>query len=584
MISSIKQGYELLNSKQKKSSLSQVFFMFIAMMFEFLGLGLLVPILNVLAGQQNPYLIRITAWITNHPSPIQNEQVFAAIFLFIIINLMKMLFLIFQARSQAKFIFNIKTNLAQNLLHKYMHESYIYHVQHNSSSLVRNITTVVGQFCDALTAIFTIITDSFLLLGSLILLLFIYPIITLYCIALVGVVLYLFQRLTRKRVKKWGEEFHQNENTRLKHAQQILSGIKEIKIFGKENFFFKKFVQYDLLSSRAGQFQRIANAMPRAFLEMFSVLLISSVLILMFVKGEASGTILSAVGILVASAFRLLPSVYRISSALQNVTYLTPAIAVLSNDTKTVKETIGNTGGAVFAGIKEGILLQNLSFSYPETIENTLSVINIEIPVNSTVALIGTTGAGKSTLVELILGLIMPSAGNILVDGKSIHNNIRAWQNVVGYVPQNIYLIDDTIRRNIAFGIDDEKIDDEAVNAAIKAAQLEVLINDIPSGIHTVVGERGVKLSGGQKQRIGIARALYNNPELLIFDEATSALDSKTEKEVMRSLDLLKGQKTIIVIAHRLTSVSNADYVYRLEKGHIIDQGKPEKVFEGIIH
>jgi ABC-type multidrug transport system fused ATPase/permease subunit len=582
MISGIKQAYGLLSHKQKKISIFQIFLMFIAMIFEFLGLGLLVPILNVLAGQQNPWLVRITIWVTGHPSPDQREQVFTAIFLFIIINLIKMIFLIFQARSQAKFVFNIKTSLAQSLLYKYIHESYIYHVQHNSSGLVRNITTVVGQFVDALTAIFTIITDSFLLLGSLILLLFIYPVITLYCIALVGLVLYFFQRLTRKRVKKWGEEFHQNENTRLKHAQQILSGIKEIKIFGKETFFFEKFVQYDLLSSRAGQLQRIANAMPRAFLEIFSVLLISSVLMLMFAKGEASGTILSVVGILVASALRLLPSVYRISSALQNVTYLTPAIAVLSNDTKTVKETIGNTGRAEFTGIKEGILLKNLSFAYPETIENTLSVINIEIPVNSTVALIGTTGAGKSTLVELILGLIMPSAGNILVDGKSIHNNIRAWQNVVGYVPQNIYLIDDTIRRNIAFGVDDDKIDDQAVNDAIRAAQLEVLINDIPSGTHTVVGERGVKLSGGQKQRIGIARALYNNPELLIFDEATSALDSKTEKEVIKSLDLLKGQKTIIVIAHRLTSVSNADYVYRLEKGRIIDQGKPAKVFEGI--
>lgn len=584
MISGIKQAYGLLSLKQKKISIFQVFLMFIAMIFEFLGLGLLIPILNVLAGQQNPWLVKMSIWVTDHPSPDQKEQVFIAIFLFISINLIKMIFLIFQARSQAKFIFNIKTSLAQSLLYKYIHESYIYHVQHNSSGLVRNITTVVGQYVDALTAIFTIITDSFLLLGSLILLLFIYPGITLYCIGLVGLVLYFFQRLTRRRVKKWGEEFHQNENTRLKHAQQILSGIKEIKIFGKENFFFEKFVQYDLLSSRAGQLQRIASAMPRAFLEMFSVLLISSVLMLMFAKGEASGTILSAVGILVASAFRLLPSVYRISSALQNVTYLTPAIAVLSNDTKTVKETIGNSGGVEFAGIKKGILLKNLSFAYPETIENTLSVINVQIPVNSTVALIGTTGAGKSTLVELILGLIMPSAGNILVDGKSIHNNIRAWQNVVGYVPQNIYLIDDTIRRNIAFGIDDDKIDDEAVNDAIKAAQLEVLINDIPSGIHTVVGERGVKLSGGQKQRIGIARALYNNPELLIFDEATSALDSKTEKEVIKSLDLLKGKKTIIVIAHRLTSVSNADYVYRLEKGRIVDQGKPAKVFEGIKH
>lgn len=304
----------------------------------------------------------------------------------------------------------------------------------------------------------------------------------------------------------------------------------------------------------------------------------------MYAKGEGSGTILSAVGILVASAFRLLPSVYRISSALQNLTYLTPAIGVLSHDTKTVKELKNQSGNVTLESIKKNILLRDLSFAYPETKENTLSAINIEVPVNSTVALIGTTGAGKSTLVELILGLITPSSGKILVDGKSIHDDIRSWQNIVGYVPQNIYLIDDTIRRNIAFGVDDDKIDDQAVKAAIKAAQLEVLINDIPSGIDTIVGERGVKLSGGQKQRIGIARALYNNPVLLIFDEATSALDSKTEKEVIKSLDMLKGQKTIIVIAHRLTSVNNADYIYRLEKGRIVDQGTPEKVFIGIKH
>lgn len=584
MIAGIKQAYVLLNGKQKKASIFQVFLMFIAMVFEFLGLGLLVPILNVLAGQQNQYLIRFSAWVTKHPVPDQKEQVFTAISLFVIINLLKMVFIIFQSWSQAKFIFNIKTSLAQTLLYKYIHESYIFHVQHNSSGLVRNLTTVVGQFVDALTSIFTIITDSFLLLGSLILLFFIYPVVTLYCILLVGIVLYFFQLVTRKRVKKWGEDFHKNENTRLKHAQQILGGIKEIKIFGKENFFFEKFVQYDLLSSRAGQLQRVSSAMPRTFLEMFSVLLISSVLILMYAKGEGSGTILSAVGILVASAFRLLPSVYRISSALQNLTYLTPAIGVLSQDTKTVKELKNHTANTKLACIKKNILLQDLTFAYPETKENTLSAINIEVPVNSTVALIGTTGAGKSTLVELILGLIIPSSGKILVDGNPIHDDIRSWQNIVGYVPQNIYLIDDTIRRNIAFGVDDDKIDDEAVKAAIKAAQLEVLINDIPSGIDTVVGERGAKLSGGQKQRIGIARALYNNPVLLIFDEATSALDSKTEKEVIESLEMLKGQKTIVVIAHRLTSVSNADYIYRLEKGRIVDHGTPEKVFAGIKH
>ena len=573
----IKNIFKILSNNQRRASIYQIVLMFIAMFFEFFGLGLLVPIIDLLTSGSNKYIYNAFSLFSSS-IPTLKSQILLSIFLLAFLNILKMIFVTYQSWSQAKFIFGIKTYLAGKLLKSYINQPYIYHVQTNSAILIKNLTTAVGQFVDGLTSIFILMTDLFLLVGSLLLLIFLYPSLTFYTIIIVGSTLYFYQLVTRKKIKKWWQLFFLNEGTRLQYLNQIFGGIKEIKIYGKESFFFEKFVYYDLQSASAGQYQRVANALPRSFLEMFSIFFISGMLLFMFLNGTPSGSILSAVGILTAAAFRLLPSVYRISSALQNLAFLNPSISQLQVELN--NGSIGNntnTGASI--NLNVSIELSDVNFSYPTSTGNTLSEINISIPVNTTVGIVGTTGAGKSTLVELILGLIQPSNGLITVNGKSINENLTDWQSRIGYVPQHIYLMDDTIERNIAFGIKDENISKTKIDAAIKAAQLSDFISNLPEGLKTNVGERGVRLSGGQRQRIGIARAIYNEPELLIFDEATSALDTKTENEIVKNIDSLKNGRTIIIITHRIASVKNSDYIYCLEKGIIIKEGTPDYVF-----
>ena len=277
-------------------------------------------------------------------------------------------------------------------------------------------------------------------------------------------------------------------------------------------------------------------------------------------------------GLFAAAAFRLLPSLSRIISALHAFRFCLPAIKILEKDINLqaqagILQTVEQPGDFC-----EKIELNNVDYIYPSASTKTLMDISIAVKHNESVGFIGTSGAGKSTLVDVILGLLTPSSGKVMVDKKDIKKNIRAWQNQIGYVPQSVYLTDSTLKKNVAFGIEDEKIDEDAVWRAIKSAQLEEFVTSQPEGLEVIVGERGVRLSGGQKQRIGIARALYHNPSLLVLDEATSSLDVKTEHGIMETINSLHGEKTLIIIAHRLSTVEHCDRLYRLENGRVVEE------------
>lgn len=317
--------------------------------------------------------------------------------------------------------------------------------------------------------------------------------------------------------------------------------------------------------------------LPRLWLELLAVAGLVALVLVLLVQGKPPTTLLPILGVFAAAAFRIMPSANRILGALQNLRYSLPAIDKLYQEILLLNNTASNESNDTML-FQNMLTLEQVTYRYENAEHRALNGVSLNIKWGTAVGFIGTSGAGKSTLVDVILGLLTPASGRVLVDNVDIQSNLRGWQNQIGYVPQSIFLTDDSLRRNIAFGLSDDLIDDEAVLRAIKAAQLEAFVGGLSEGVNTLVGERGVRLSGGQRQRIGIARALYHDPGVLVLDEATSSLDMATEKSVMEAINALHGEKTLIIIAHRLSTVANCDWIYKMEQGCVIDAGSFEKL------
>ena len=314
---------------------------------------------------------------------------------------------------------------------------------------------------------------------------------------------------------------------------------------------------------------------PRVYLELLAVMGLAGLISLMMAQNKPLDLLLPTLGIFIAAAFRLIPSVSRIMYYFQHLRYTRPVVEVLFNEFRLVRNAMKPDVATAKLNFNSIIELKNLIFHYFNAKINALDGVSINIKKGESVGFIGPSGSGKSTLVDVILGLLTPEKGDITVDGQNIQKNLRGWQNQIGYVPQSIYLTDDTLRRNVAFGLPNNQIDDLAVARAIKASQLDEFVQSIPNKLETYVGERGIRLSGGQRQRIGIARALYHDPAVLVLDEATSSLDSTTERGVMQAISALRGSKTLIIVAHRLSTVEHCDQLYRLDQGKIVEEGTP---------
>ena len=303
-------------------------------------------------------------------------------------------------------------------------------------------------------------------------------------------------------------------------------------------------------------------------------------MLFIILRGGDMTTLLSTMGLFAMAAFRLMPSINRMVTAVTSIKYNYPALDIIYEDLLVNEENellvnkninLNKQQNVIKRTFHRGIKLENVFYRYPNQLEYNIYDVSLEIPVGKSVAFVGPSGAGKTTIVDIILGLLNPEKGRVLVDGKELKEQLTLWQKKIGYIPQSIYLSDDSIRRNVAFGMDDKEIDDDAVWRALRDAEMKEFIEKMPEGLDTFVGERGVRLSGGQQQRIGIARALYHNPEILFLDEATSALDTDTEKEIMKAIDGLKGEKTLIIIAHRLSTIENCDMVFQMQNGKIVE-------------
>jgi ABC-type bacteriocin/lantibiotic exporter with double-glycine peptidase domain len=420
-------------------------------------------------------------------------------------------------------------------------------------------------------AIITLTIEMTLLVGVLGLMIWIEPLGAASLIVFFGFSAFIFQLFTSSKIKNWGNIRVMNVTQMNKTLLESFGAIKELKLLKAEEFFVRRIKKNLNNSSNVTIKQTTLQQIPRYYLEFVTIAGICSLILVMIIQSKPVDSILPTLGLFFAGAFRIIPSLNRIMGSLQAVQFLRPSIDLLYDEFYYINNyNNGNISKSfeVDLGFKNKFSMQNINFSYGSSNVCAIKDLSLDIYRGETIGLIGKSGSGKSTLIDLILGLYRPSSGEIKIDDQIVtERNIRKWQKKIGYVPQSIYLTDDTIRNNIAFGLPLEEINDNLLSDAIKDAQLTEFISNIELGLDTIIGEKGVRISGGQRQRIGIARALYKKPEILILDEATSALDNSTEEDFMKAVDLLKGERTIIIVAHRLSTLKNCDKIYSLSNG-----------------
>ncbi len=553
-----------------RSVIVTILLMVVGMLMEMLGIGMIIPALVIITDPDllvdYPVFKEILSYFGNSS---HEGMVKSALLILLFVFIVKALFLGVMVWQQSLLVARIQADISNRLFKGYIVQPWSFHLQRNSAELIRNITVEMSAFTHSLLLpALTLLTEGLVFSGILILLLVVTSFWSLAVVGLIGGVAWGFHYCTRGLLHKWGELRQFYEGHRIQHLQQGLGGVKEIKLLGREETFITEYNIHNEGSASILQRQTAISNVPRLLFELLAVSGLVALVIIMMMQGAAAVELIPTMGVFAAVAFRFLPSANRIMNSLQSIRFAMPVINTLYDEMQlsVAMRTPIHQGRISF---QDHIEVVDLCYKYSGDGKQVLSGLNLTIHRGQCVGLIGRSGAGKSTLIDLILGLHIPINGNVLVDGIDIHNNIRSWQDEIGYVPQSIYLTDDTLRKNIAFGLSDSQIDEDAVLHSIKSAQLEEFVGFLPDGINTFVGEHGVRISGGQRQRIGIARALYHDPQVLVLDEATSSIDSETESAVMRDVNKLKRKKTIIIIAHRKMTVANCDEIYRLDNGKL---------------
>jgi len=575
----------LLDDKQKKNLVVLSGLIIIGVFFEMIGLGAIVPIMKILVDsditKEYPWLV---PYLEKMGNPDRYQLIWYMMSSILVLYLLKSLFLIFLGWRQASFSANLSASLSEKLFSGYLEQPYTFHLNRNSAQLIRNIQNETNLFIAVSISAITVSIEFTVLIGVAIALFYVEPAGALFVSLFLGISSFILIRLSKNKLKVWGSERQMHDGLATQHLMQGLGGVKEVKLLGLEDFFLNKFNFHNYRRAFIYIRQITLQQVPRIYLEFLAILAMTGLIIFLNSKQTASSNFIPVIGVFIAGAFRMIPSANRILSALQVIRFNKPVIDLFYTEFKNIDKasTTSNTDPHFSSEVKKvfkSLKVENITFHYPNTHSPALNNISFEISHGDMIGFVGSSGSGKTTMVDVLMGLLEPQQGKVFINENSIASNTREWQNLIGYVPQNIFLIDDTLRNNIAFGIPENKIDQTKVQNALEAARLNTFVDSLPEGLNTKVGERGVRLSGGQRQRIGIARALYHNPSVLVLDEATSALDTVSEKEVMDSVKQLKGTKTIIVIAHRISTILSCNRIFVLEKGKLGNVGKPEDLF-----
>jgi len=578
----IKKLRKLFSNSQKKRLTGISLLLIIGVFFEMAGIGILLPVLAIMLSDnvviQYPILNKLILFLGN---PSKSNIIIGGFIFLVLFYFIKLIFIMYLNLLQAKFTSSISENFSNRLFKGFIEMPYANHMERNSANLIHIIIGEVAMFSTVTQAVMLLLTEISIILGVALMLIYIEPVGSFVVIVFMGFFSFFFYRITRSRLINWGTERQYCEKEINKNLIQSLHGIKDVKILNREDFFIKIFKQFNKKKSDITTKFTALQQFPRVYLELLAIIGITILVYIMLYQGKQLNAIVPVIGVFISAAFRMIPSLNRIMSSTQNIKYAQPVVNVLFEEIEKI-EKIEIEAFKDFSvkdiNFNNEIIFKNVHFKYNSSSIDTLYNISLSIKKGHSIGIIGSSGAGKSTIVDILLGLLKIDNGSILVDNINIYDNLVSWQNNIGYVPQSIYLIDDTIKKNIAFGIDDYDIDESKVMKAIQLAQLNDFIDSLDSGLNTNVGDRGVKLSGGQKQRIGIARALYRNPKVLILDEATSALDNNTESDFMNAIYSLKGSITIIIIAHRLSTINNCDIIHVLENGRLLKTGTPTEI------
>ena len=573
--------WDVLTGRQKRATVALLLLMFVGMLLETLGIGLIIPALALMThsdlGQRYPAAAPLLHRLGD---PDREHLVLWGMAALVVVYAVKAGFLAFLIWRQTQFVTEVQADLSRRLFATYLRQPYSFHLARNSAELINNVVGEATQFSHTcLMAGMNLLTELLIICGITALLLLVAPMGAIVVAAVLGIPTWAFHHLTRERLLRWGIARQHHETQRLQQLQQGLGGVKELLLLGREQECLTRYERHNIGTARAISRHQLLQQLPRLGLELLAVCALAGLVLVMVAGRKPLESLLPVLGVFAAAAFRLLPSANRVINAAQSIRYSLPAIEVVHNEVLLSRTALASSSEPVTAlQFRDVLTLERVSFRYPGASAAALQEIDMQIPRGSCIGFIGGSGAGKSTLVDVILGLQAPTSGAVCADGQDIRHNVRGWQRLIGYVPQSIFLIDDTLRRNVALGLPDHEIDETAVRRALAAAQLDEFIGSLAAGLDTTVGERGVRLSGGQLQRIGIARALYHDPEVLVLDEATSALDTTTERGVMSAVRALRGHKTLIIVAHRLSTVENCDLLYRFDAGRITETGEPVRM------
>lgn len=576
MLSKLKQ---ILTSQEKRELLILTLGLALLSLSEVFGIGILLPLVGMFL---NPGIVHTSKvmgalYRISGASDTISFLVMLAV-VAVVIFILKSIYSVFILYWQQSFVSKIHARLTRTVLNHYLHRPYSFHLMNNSSVLFRNIIAEVGQFTTSLLSpMVSVYSEGLILAGIFIFLACLYPVVTLLIAVSIGMFLAGFNIIFKRRLRVYAEERARYSEEMYKAALESLNAVKEISVYNMQEFFKGKFGRAVQKYNEGFIKSMVVNGLPRNLLEvaLFSSLVVS-IIVSVYARRDYA-ELIPMIMVIGVAAMKIMPSVSKISANINTMHYSFNSLNMVSDIMRECGDSEGGFEPAKRLRVTpdgDPLLLKNVNFRYESADKAIFENLNIAIPLHKITGIVGETGSGKSTLIDIFMGLLVPSNGALYYHGVLIDRaNVDGYRQNVGYVPQNIFLLDDTIAANIAFGIPREKIDFRKLEEVVTMAHLDSFIKELPRGFDSLVGERGVRISGGQRQRIGIARALYRDPDILVLDEATSALDAKTEAEVYVALKNIKLKLTIILVTHRLSTLEKSDLIYVLDRGTVVDKG-----------
>ncbi|MBO5283798.1 MAG: ABC transporter ATP-binding protein [Lachnospiraceae bacterium] len=566
----------LLDKTQKRTMGWLLVLMVISAGLQTLGVGMIMPVVQIVMDSEaiaKPGMLHNAYLLLGGGSEMRFTVL--VMLALVLAYVLKNVFLFFQQRATLAFAYSNQFRTSERMMRNYLRRSYEFYLNADTAVIQRNITANVNNMYALILALLQLISDIIVFIFLVVFLLIQDAAMTIL-IAAVMILLLAGSKCVLKPVLQKVASQHQDcYSGLLKWISQTVQGVKEIKIACKEQYFVEEYQKYGNGYVSAARKNDLYSQTPKLIIETMCVACMIGYILYMIASGQNNADMMATLTAFAAAAVALLPCVNRINNQLNKIDFCEPFLMAVSDD---LQEEISNdrvdmsyaTDTDEKLPVREKIELKDIVYAYPGTEKKIFDHADLTIPVGKSVGIVGTSGAGKSTVVDILLGLLQAQQGEITADGVNVMAHYRPWLKNIGYIPQMIFMLDDTIRKNVCFGVPEDKIDEDRLWEALREAQLDTFIRTLPEGLDTSIGERGIRLSGGQRQRIGIARALYHDPEVLILDEATSALDNDTEAAIMESINRLQGRKTLIIIAHRLQTIEKCDLVYRVQDGRAV--------------